>query len=459
MATTSTGASSIADGSVEAPAPDTVSLSMSVKPGQPVPLELVKERSYAQLGARGYLGQGIDVALIDSGVTPVVGLDQPGKILYGPDLSNEGGLKNLANLDTFGHGTHMAGIIAGDDGDQVTGLAPESRIVSVKVAGATGETNVAQVIAAIDWVIEHKNDNGLNIRVLNLSLGLDGVKTSQGDPLSAAAERAWNAGIVVVAAVGNRGNDHGGIDSPALSPYVLAVGGMESYESQGTQDSIASWSSGGNDIRTPDVVAAGRSILSFRVPGSMLDQTYPTAIVGERYFVGSGTSQSAAVVSGFAAAMLSGNPALTSDQIKFLFMRSANDLVPGRILDGNGRINPTLAGRYLFALRRQHVQNFPLAIPQLGTDAISVPSGASWSGGTWNGASWSGGTWNGASWSGASWSGASWSGGVWHGASWSGASWSGASWSGASWSGASWSGASWSGASWSGASWSGLDWS
>ena len=457
IATTSTGASSTADGTVEAP--ETMSLSMSVEPGQPVPLALVSERSHPYLGGLGYRGQSVDVALIDSGVTPVDGLDQPGKILYGPDLSNEGGLPNLANLDTFGHGTHMAGIIAGDDGDRVIGLAPESRIVSVKVAGATGETNIAQVIAAIDWVIEHKNDNGLNIRVLNLSLGLDGVKTSQGDPLSAAAERAWNAGIVVVAAAGNRGNDHGGIDSPALSPYVLAVGGMESYESYGTQDSMASWSSGGNDIRTPDVVAPGRSILSFRVPGSMLDQTYPSAIVGERYFLGSGTSQSAAVVSGFAAAMLSGNPALTPDQIKFLFMRTARDLVAGRILDGNGKINPAVAGRYIFYVRRAQAQDFPLAIAPQVSDAISVPSGASWSGGTWNGASWSGGTWNGASWSGASWSGASWSGGVWSGASWSGASWSGASWSGASWSGASWSGASWSGASWSGASWSGQDWS
>ena len=372
MATTSTGASSTADGTVEAP--ESMSLSMSVKPGQPVPLALVSERSHPYLGGLGYRGQSVDVALIDSGVTPVDGLDQPGKILYGPDLSNEGGLPNLANLDTFGHGTHMAGIIAGDDGDRVIGLAPESRIVSVKVAGATGETNIAQVIAAIDWVIEHKNDNGLNIRVLNLSLGLDGVKTSQGDPLSAAAERAWNAGIVVVAAAGNRGNEHGGIDSPALSPYVLAVGGMESYESYGTQDSMASWSSGGNDIRTPDVVAPGRSILSFRVPGSMLDQTYPSAIVGERYFLGSGTSQSAAVVSGFAAAMLSGNPALTPDQIKFLFMRTARDLVAGRILDGNGKINPAVAGRYIFYVRRAQAQDFPLAIaPQgLGCDQRPV---------------------------------------------------------------------------------------
>ena len=109
----------------------------------------------------------------------------------------------------------MGSPITGDDGDEVGGIAPRSRLVSVKVAGATGETDIAQVIAGIDWVVQHKNDNGLVLRVLNLSLGVDGVKTNIGDPLSAAVERAWAAGIVIVAAVGNRGNEVGGVDSPA----------------------------------------------------------------------------------------------------------------------------------------------------------------------------------------------------------------------------------------------------
>jgi serine protease AprX len=390
----------------------------------------------------------------------VRGLDQPGKILYGPDLSNEGAFDNLAGLDTYGHGTHLAGIISGDDGDQVGGIAPQSRVVSVKVAGATGETSIEQVIAGIDWVIDHKNDNGLNIRVLNLSLGVPGVKTNQGDPLSAAVERAWAAGIVVVAAAGNRGNDVGGIDSPAVSPYVIAVGAHESYDSSGAQDWIARWSSGGNEYRHPDFVAPGRSIMSFRVPGSMLDQRYPGAVVDGKYFLGSGSSQSAAVVSGFAAALLSRYPDLTNDQVKFLFEETSIDLKDvAAYVDGSGKLSPKEAARAIKNAADAPRQRFEPAFPAGDIGGIAAPRGASWSGGGWNGASWSGGTWSGASWSGASWSGASWSGGVWSGASWSGASWSGASWSGASWSGASWSGASWSGASWSGASWSGATWS
>ncbi len=111
-----------------------ISFSMAVRPGDPVIMKMVTEKSSGEYAGKGATGQGIDVALIDSGVTPVVGLNQPGKIVYGPDLSNEGGQPNLRNLDTYGHGTHLAGIINGDDGNMVGGIAPDSRIVSVKVA-------------------------------------------------------------------------------------------------------------------------------------------------------------------------------------------------------------------------------------------------------------------------------------------------------------------------------------
>ncbi|MFW2334633.1 S8 family serine peptidase [Ilumatobacter sp.] len=412
--------------------PGPVTFAMAVKPGQPVPMQVVTERSAGQFAGQGATGKGIDVALIDTGVSLVPGLDEPGKVVFGPDLSMEGADPAVANLDRYGHGTHLAGIINGEHGE-VLGVAPDSRVVSVKVAGAKGETSLAQVVAGIDWVIEHKNDNGLNIRVLNLSLGVDGVKTNQGDIFSAAVERAWDAGIVVVAATGNRGNGHGGIDSPAISPYVIAVGAIESYDSAGAMDWMAPWSSGGNEYRQPDVVAPGRSILSLRVPGSTLDQMYPTAVVGEQYFVGSGTSQSAAVVSGFAAAMLSRNPALTNDQIKFLFERLAADVVDGDLIDGSGKLEAGQSARYIGSAAKAPVQDHPRAFPDK-YDGLVTPSGATWSGGEWNGATWSGGTWNGATWSGATWSGATWSGGSWSGATWSGATWSGATWSAGSWS-------------------------
>ena len=395
-----------------------------LEPGSPVPLSLITEESFKEFAGKGFTGKGIDVALIDSGVTAVRGLDQSGKILYGPDLSNEGGFDNLANLDTFGHGTHLAGIIAGDDGDQVGGIAPDSRIVSVKVAGATGETDVAQVIAGIDWVIEHKNDHGLNIRILNLSLGVSGVPTNAGDPLSIAVERAWDAGIVVVAAAGNRGNEAGGIDSPAVSPYVIAVGATESYDSSGKKDTIPAWSSGGNEYRQPDVMAPGRSIMSFRVPGSMLDQLHPSAVVEGKYFVGSGTSQAAAVVSGFTAAMLSGYPSLTPDQVKYLFEEDAKEISKRVSVEGHGRIQPKDTVRHTKDAGKAESQHHTKANRKQDSTEPVATLGATWSGGAWNGATWSGGVWSGATWSGATWSGATWSGATWSGATWSGTVWS-----------------------------------
>ncbi len=499
--------------------PSGISLSMTVEPGEAVPMELITEQAAASLYAGGFRGQGIDIALIDSGVAPVAGLDQPGKILYGPDLSNEGGQPNLANLDTYGHGTHLAGIMVGNDGEQLKGIADQSRVVSVKVAGATGETDIAQVIAGIDWVIDHKNDNGLNIRVLNLSLGVAGLVTNQGDPLSAAVERAWDAGIVVVAAAGNRGNESAGIDSPAISPYVIAVGGIESRDSEGVHDLMATWSSGGNEHRTPDVVAPGRSILSLRVPGSMLDQLHPGAVVGETYFRGTGTSQSAAVVSGFTAALLSADPSLTPDQVKFLFELFAADMVEGRYLDGSGKIDVDEMFASLRYKAKAPRQNHPRALPTCSnTDAdtpaltpvlspvvtpvitpvvtdVSVWQGRSkWTdvtavqtGATALSSVEATGSVEGDSLlldapmdamvttaetvdAAPSWwtppppqvdapCGTTWTGGGWSGATWSGGEWSGATWSGATWSGATWSGGIWSGATWSGATWSGATWS
>ncbi len=172
-----------------------------------------RQTGAAELWEAGVTGRGVDVALIDSGVVPVDGLSGPDKVVHGPDLSLEGDdcssgdcvATPARHLDSYGHGTHMAGIIAGRDDDAPArrwpaataatslGMAPDARLVSVKVADESGATDVSQVIAAIDWVVRHRNSDGLDIRVLNLSFGTDGVQDYQLDPLSYAAEVAWHA--------------------------------------------------------------------------------------------------------------------------------------------------------------------------------------------------------------------------------------------------------------------------
>ncbi len=431
----------------------------------PVSLTRVREEVLGKL-ATADAGAGIDIALIDTGVAPVAGLDLPGKLVHGPDLSLEGG-SALAHVDTHGHGTFMAGIIAGDDGVDggFLGVAPGSRLVSLKVAGADGGTDVVQLIAAIDWVVEHRNDAGLDIRVLNLSVGVPSVTDHRHDPLAAAVERAWDAGIVVVAAAGNQGETETDLDSPALDPYVIAVGATESETGRDDDDIVPAWSARGDGVRNPDVVAPGRSLLSLRAPGSSSDVAHPEARVGDRFARASGTSEAAAVVTGSVAVLLAQRPDLTPDQVKALLMDTAVDLPHPANVDGHGRIRVDRADR---SPARGASQDHPRAL--VGVDSpFALPHGTTWTGGSWSGGSWSGGSWSsdawlnaewsGGSWSGGSWSGGSWSGGSWSGGSWSGGSWSGGAWSGAAWSGAAWSGAAWSGAAWSGAAWSGAAWS
>jgi serine protease AprX len=449
----------------------------------------------------GYTGKGVDVAVIDTGVAPVAGLNGPGKVINGPDLSLESQSPSLRYLDTNGHGTFMAGLIAGNDGQPggYRGVAPDARIVSLKVGVADGGVDVSQVIAAIDWVVQHRNDNGMNIRVLNLSYGTNSTQSYDVDPLAYAVEQAWKAGIVVVSAAGNSGYQRGAssqpLADPAFDPQILAVGGADTMGTPAVwDDQVASYSANAgscsNACRAPDLVAPGTHMQGLRVPGSYIDQNNPAGVLSDRYFRGSGTSEATAFVSGAAADLLQRYPQLTPDQVKAMLTSSCDKLSSYNWkqagcgeLDLNRLLNASVPS--VFASQQYNAPSTGTGLlePSRGTDHIAInglvlqgeqdifgkpflsaamaaleAAGSSWSGGLWNGSSWSGSSWSGSSWSGSSWSGTSWSGNSWSGSSWSGSSWSGNSWSGSSWSGSSWSGSSWSGSSWSGSSWSGGSW-
>jgi serine protease AprX len=426
----------------------------------------------------GYTGRGVDVAVIDSGVVPVDGFSAPGKVVYGPDLTLESS-GTAKNKDTYGHGTAMASIIAGRD-DAATGaysgnrsdfigMAPDARIVSIKIADAKGQTDVSQAIAAIDWVVQNRAKNGLNIRVLNMSFGTDGVQDYLLDPLAYAAEQAWHKGIVVVVSVGNEGFGTAKVNNPAYDPYLIAVGSDNTNGTATTaDDTVSAFSNDGDGTRNPDLVAPGEKVVSLRSAGSYLDTTYPAARIGERLFRGSGTSQAAAVVSGAAALLLQQRPGLTPDQVKALLTRSASSIPAA---------TPAQQGAGLVDLRAAKDAVTPTDAKQsftvsTGVGSLELSRGSvhvkvgntevrgevDVRGRSFDARTWAAGLRNGANWNGMSWSGMSWSGMSWSGMSWSGMSWSGMSWSGMSWSGMSWSGMSWSGMSWSGMSWSGADW-
>ncbi|WP_433052658.1 S8 family serine peptidase [Dactylosporangium sp. CS-033363] len=456
-------------------------------------------------------GQGVGVALIDSGVSPVTGLNDATRIVNGPDLSFESQASNLRYADTFGHGTHMAGLIAGrdpltnlltvSDPSRFTGMAPGATLVSVKVAAADGATDVSQVIAGIDWVVTHRNDPGLNIKVINLSFGTDSNQDEKLDPLSHAVESAWKKGITVVVSGGNDGTSRSNLSMPAMNPYVIAVGAADSKGTDSRSDDVvADFSSRGNATRSVDLTAPGRSIVGLRDPGSYVDTNYPTGLVpGDttgRYFRGSGSSQAAAITSGAVALLLQQRPSLTPDQVKKLLTSTA-DVMPKaeKLGSGAGELNvkkaidaptPSTAaaaqtwasstgtGSLEASRGSAHVADPISGVELTGEKDIM---GRTWNGTTWGkastaGTAWTGGTWNGATWTGTamntglftglltekSWTGATWSGTNWDGRTWSGRTWSGATWDGRTWSGRTWSGNTWSGRTWSGSYWSSSIW-
>jgi len=185
-----------------------------------------------------YKGTGITVALLDTGLTDTPDLGT--RVLARVDLTPD-----HDGFDRFGHGTHMAGIIAGSGAASAgkwTGVAPNANLVSVKVAGADGSTDVSEVIAGLQWVYSHKAQYG--IRVLNLSFGTDGIQPYLLDPLDFALEQLWKAGIVVVVAAGNRGPIPGTISKPGDDPFVITVGGVDLRNTLGQlDDQVAPFSS------------------------------------------------------------------------------------------------------------------------------------------------------------------------------------------------------------------------
>ncbi|HWS48106.1 MAG TPA: S8 family serine peptidase, partial [Acidimicrobiia bacterium] len=273
-------------------------------------------------------GRGVGVALVDTGVADTPDL-RGSRLVRSPDFSGEGD-----GIDHYGHGTFMAGLIAGDGsasaGSPVRhfGIAPGATLVSVKVARADGSSSLSRVLEGIGWVVTHRD--AYNIGVLNLSFGVDAPVPYFLNPLSAASEAAWASGITVVASAGNRGAL--GVTSPGDDPYVITVGASDTAGTASTaDDTVPAWS--GRDrffgYSKPDVVAPGVSVISLRAPGSTIDVQHPEGRVDATYFRGTGTSMSTAIVSGAAAVLLSHHGNATPDDVKGALTDTATTIKGG----------------------------------------------------------------------------------------------------------------------------------
>jgi serine protease AprX len=418
-----------------------------------------------------YDGDGVAVAVVDTGVSPAADLRNAVAKRVDFTPGHDG-------IDRFGHGTHMAGIIAGDGSaswGKWRGVAEDADLISVKVAGPDGATDVSVVLSALQWVVANKDR--LGIRVLNLAFGTDATSSYVTDPLDYAVERAWRAGILVVAAAGNRGSEAGTISKPGDDPLVLTVGAADERGTADRRDDVvAPFSSRGptaDGVPKPDLVAPGRSIVSVRAPGSLADLDRPEARVGTTYFKGTGTSQAAAIVSGIAALLFEADPSLTPDEAKAALLGTTSVLrgQPGAgsgLVDAARALEAVLARDYrganvnaLYAPATglggiessrgsHHVYSDPDGdgVPDLVTGEIDV-FGNAWGAETWSSETWSAPDWLTTPWhplvgafdglQAALWTGPTWSGMVVSAEAWSARHWSSSVWVARHWSARHWS--------------------
>jgi len=326
-------------------------------------------RTTATVGAKnvhaqyGYTGAGIGVAVIDSGITSwhddlTVASRSGQRVTAFVDFVND----RTTKYDDWGHGTHVAGIIAGngyDSNGERIAIAPKANIVALKALDSEGKGKISNIIAALGWAVTNRTK--YNIRVINMSLGAGVVESYNTDPLTLAAKRAVDAGIVVVAAAGNMGKAHdgtpqyGAITAPGNAPWVLTVGASSSMGTTDRRDdTMANFSSRGPTMidfaAKPDLVAPGTGTVSLANQGSLLYMTKAAYLLPAKnqglklesmpYLTLSGTSMAAPVVAGTVALMLEANPALTPNLVKAI-LQFTSQVYPGYnyLTQGAGFLN------------------------------------------------------------------------------------------------------------------------
>jgi serine protease AprX len=352
-------------------------------------------------------GKGVTVAVIDSGVVKTKDLN---KRLRASANFNPG---YHDSADRYGHGTFVAGIVAGSgshSGQKYIGVAPRAELANVRVSDDQGMSTESAVISALQWVLDNKAR--YNIRVVNLSLNSAVAQSYQTSPLCAAVEILWFNGIVVVAAAGNNGTTT--LYPPANDPFVITVGATDDKGTLSTaDDGVTNFSAYGvteSGFAKPELVAPGRRIIGLLPDNEKLNMSATRIAnrVDKNYFKMSGTSVSAPMVSGAVAILLQDEPNLTPDQVKYRLMATANKIWPG--------YNPVTAGAgYLdiyAAVNGTTTESANAGLPasQLlwsGTEPVV------WGSVNWNSVNWNSVNWNSVNWNSVNWNSVNWNSDYW----------------------------------------------
>ncbi|MFC3382644.1 S8 family peptidase [Couchioplanes caeruleus subsp. azureus] len=421
-------------------------------------------RQMVGMPAQGTEGRGVTVAVVDTGIADVP--DLAGQVERRVDLSGTG------DGDGYGHGTFMAGLIAatGEASDGAhRGVAPGAKLIDVKVADEQGRTDLTTVLSGLQWISDHRKD----VQVVNLSLSSQSPLPYQIDPLTQALESLWHQGITVVVPSGNDGPGEGTVTSPGNDPLLLTTGGLDvSGTSDRGDDVVGAWSGRGptwqGDAK-PDLVAAGGHVVSLRSPGSVVDQAYPQARVGDGYFRGSGTSMAAAVTSGVIAGALAVQPKLRPDAVKNLVTSTAY-ASPGLSRELGGGVGGLDAPAVLAAaagwkagkVQRQYDADTATvgrdakrwaAFAKAVADDDQEAAEQAWNKLSAGSRDWAARAWAQLDPAARAWAARAWAARAWASDDWAARAWADADWTARAWAGDDWAARAWAAERWSARSW------
>jgi serine protease AprX len=371
------------------------------------------------------------IAIVDTGVNAGVP-DMAGRLLI-PQVNLCSLSPNSAG-DGRGHGTFVASILAGIAKNHV-GAAPNGKIISIDVMNDKGVATTSDVIAAAQWIVDHRNQ--YYIKVANFSLHSTSPSHFVNDPLDKAVEKLWLSGVVVVTAAGNYGV--GGASTqvryaPGNDPFVITVGALDN---KGTldrgDDNAAPWSTWGytlDGFAKPEIAASGRYMIGAVPSTATMLAERPGNAWGTGYMQLSGTSFSAPVVAGAAAQLLALHPELSPDQVKGALMLGsdpAGAVTAGSV--GVGELNVSKSASLLggtlpnpnAALNAFLAYNWDVStIPYFDGDKWTKTIAAN---PNWDAASWEAKFWNSASQEAKFWNSMAWETKFWNSASTLDASW------------------------------------
>lgn len=277
---------------------------------------------------QGITGKGINIAIVDTGLS--LHPDYRPRITGWYDALKG----NASPYDDSGHGSHVAGIAAGNGQASrglYTGIAPEANLIGVKVLNKKGNGTVSDIMRGLNWILHNKER--FQIHIVNISIGANDKKTfDENCDFVKKVDLLWDSGIVVIAAAGNKGPSRQTISAPGNSRKIITVGSIDTDEKpKKPTDNHSSIGPTLSCIKKPDVVAPGSRIISC----SAGQKNHPN----QYYSIKSGTSMSTPIVTGAVALLLSKYPEMSPREVKIRLKNSCTDLHLPHEKQGWGLLN------------------------------------------------------------------------------------------------------------------------